>query len=228
VNRYGPTLEFKTADVSRAGDFAGYAAHFGNVDRGGDVIVPGAFAATLAEYKARGTQPALLWAHDASQIIGRINSLREDGKGLFMAASLTLDVTAAKEAHALLKDEAIGGLSIGYGVRPGGDEFTASARMLKNLELYEVSLVAVPMNPEARVTAVKAMTSSPRELEQYLRTTLSLSSRKAKAAASALWPILCARDERNDDRDDRTGPGGELGEAIAEIRQLTHLLKGHL
>lgn len=128
--------------------FAGYAALFDTVDRGGDLIRRGAFARTLA---AGGAVP-LLWQHSPERPIGRIEHIAEDGRGLRVIGRLTPAARHAAEAAALLRDGAVGGLSFGYRVRarqprPGG-------RTLTDLDLVEVSLVTFPMQPGARVHAV--------------------------------------------------------------------------
>ncbi len=228
TTKFSLPLEIKASDVASSGEFAGYAAAFGNVDLGGDVILPGAFAKTLAEHKARASQPALLWSHDQSMPIGTITTLNEDRKGLRMQGRLTLAVRAAAEAYALLKDGAVGGMSIGYSIPSGGAENGGDARLLKEIDLYEISLVAVPMNPAAQVTAVKAMDcANPRELERLLRDHLSLSKRKAVAASSALWPVLNGRDDQEDDRDDRAGYSPEgLKTIVRELESINLFLKG--
>lgn len=223
--RFSLPQQFKASDVASTGEFSGYAAIFGNVDLGGDVVLPGAFNGTLKTHRDRKSTPALLWSHDASVIVGRITELAEDRKGLFMSGKLSLDTRAGAEAYALLKDDAIGGMSIGYSPGTGGVEYSAEARLLKQVELYEVSLVAVPMNPEARITAVKAMDCADRrELEHALRETLSLSSRKAKAAASALWPILSDRDGREDDREDQEAYNLQLKALADKLTSINKLL----
>jgi HK97 family phage prohead protease len=122
--------------------FAGYAAIFGRVDRGGDVIRAGAFARSLK----RGTVP-LLWQHDAARPIGRIEYLREDRRGLRVIGRLV-----DRRAAALLKERAVSGLSFGYRVREAEGE---APRELIDLDLVEVSLVTLPMQPRARVHAVE-------------------------------------------------------------------------
>ena len=93
--------------------FAGYAAVFGHPDRGGDVVKAGAFARAVS----RGPRAVpLLWQHEPGRPIGRIEYLREDKRGLRVIARLS-EGTAGKEAAALLKDGAVGGLSFGYRVR---------------------------------------------------------------------------------------------------------------
>jgi HK97 family phage prohead protease len=122
--------------------FAGYAAIFGRADRGGDVIRAGAFARSLG----RGVVP-LLWQHDAARPIGRIEYLREDKRGLRVIGCL-VDARAA----GLLKEKAVSGLSFGYRVREAEGE---APRELIDLDLVEVSLVTLPMQPRARVHMVE-------------------------------------------------------------------------
>ncbi len=125
--------------------FAGYAAVFDRVDRGGDVVRAGAFARSVK--RGAGAVP-LLWQHEAGRPIGRIEYLREDERGLRVIARLS---ESASEAAALLKEGAVSGLSFGYRVREArGDK----PRELTDLELVEVSLVTFPMQPKARVHAV--------------------------------------------------------------------------
>ena len=127
--------------------FAGYAAVFDRVDRGGDVVRAGAFARALE----RGAAVPLLWQHEAGRPIGRIEYLREDKRGLRVIARLS-ESGAGKEAGALLKEGAVSGLSFGYRVREARGE---KPRELTDLELVEVSLVTFPMQPRARVHAVR-------------------------------------------------------------------------
>ncbi len=127
--------------------FAGYAAVFDRPDRGGDVVRAGAFARSLE--RGAGAVP-LLWQHDPSRPVGRIEYLREDERGLRVIARLS-DGTAGRAAAALLKDGRVAGLSFGYRVRSAKGE---APRELHDLDLVEVSLVTLPMQPKARVHAV--------------------------------------------------------------------------
>jgi hypothetical protein len=128
--------------------FAGYAAVFGHADRGGDVVKAGAFTRSL---KRGAGQVPLLWQHDAGRPVGRIEYLQEDKRGLRVIARLS-DGKAGREAAALLKEGAVRGLSFGYRVREASGE---APRELKDLDLVEVSLVTLPMQPRARVHAVE-------------------------------------------------------------------------
>ena len=127
--------------------FAGYAAVFDRPDRGGDVVRPGAFAASLAR---AGSVP-VLWQHAPARPIGRIDYLQEDKRGLRVIGRLS-DGAAGREAAALLKEGTVRGLSFGYRVREAKGE---RPRELTELELVEVSLVTFPMQPRARVHALE-------------------------------------------------------------------------
>lgn len=124
--------------------FAGYAAIFGRPDRGGDVVRAGAFARSLK--KAPGAVP-LLWQHAPGRPIGRVEYLKEDKRGLRVIGRLSQGA-AGREAAALLKEGAVRGLSFGYRVREAAGE---GPRELTDLELVEISLVTLPMQPKARV-----------------------------------------------------------------------------
>ncbi|HKR17002.1 HK97 family phage prohead protease [Rhizorhapis sp.] len=124
--------------------FAGYAAVFDHVDRGGDVVRRGAFAGA-------GAVP-LLWQHKPGAVIGTVEYLREDKRGLRVIGRISPRTAAGREAAALLKEGAVIGLSFGYRVREASED---KPRELRALDLVEVSLVRFPMQPLARVHAVE-------------------------------------------------------------------------
>lgn len=146
-----PAQRAAESTLSREGRgvrFAGYAAVFDRVDGGGDVIRKGAFAGTLA----RKELVPLLWQHKAGAVIGRIEQVAEDGRGLRVIGELSGGAEAAR-AGALLAAGKLDGLSFGY--RVGRAERVGGVRELHELELVEVSLVAQPMQKLARVHAVE-------------------------------------------------------------------------
>jgi uncharacterized protein len=126
--------------------FAGYAAIFDRPDRGGDVVRTGAFRRSLKV----GTRVPLLWQHDPARPVGRIEYLREDGRGLRVIARLSGGRTGLAAA-ALLREGKVAGLSFGYRVRKASGQVP---RELTDVDLVEVSLVTIPMQPKARVHAV--------------------------------------------------------------------------
>jgi uncharacterized protein len=175
---------FEIKAIAEDGSFSGYGAVFGNVDSWGDIIAPGAFAKSLAAHAAKGRMPALLWQHDSDHPIGVWVSMREDAKGLYVEGKLLIaDVAKAQEAHALLKAGAISGMSIGFVSTVTEWDDNKDIRTLKEIDLWEVSLVTFPANDEARVVDVKGVEnlSTARELERYLREEGGLSGSCAKA-----------------------------------------------
>jgi HK97 family phage prohead protease len=118
---------------------------FGRPDKGGDVVRKGAFARALRQ---DGEVP-LLWQHRAGAVIGRVEHLSEDRRGLRVIASVG-DARAAR----LFGNGKVDGLSFGYRVREA--KSAGGLRELIELDLVEVSLVAHPMQPKARVHAVES------------------------------------------------------------------------
>lgn len=131
---------------------SGYASLFGVTDQGGDVVAPGAYATSLAARGRTGGRIRMLWQHDPGEVIGIWEEVHEDSRGLWVQGRLLTGIGRGREAAELLREGAIDGLSIGYRtVRSTRDE--AGRRVLKELDLWEVSLVTFPMLPEARVAA---------------------------------------------------------------------------
>jgi hypothetical protein len=96
----------------------------------------------------------MLWQHNSDEPIGVWENLHEDGKGLKGTGRFVLETTRGKEAYALLKAGALRGLSIGY--REIEAEPDGAVRLLKKLDLMEISVVSFPANTRARIDAVKS------------------------------------------------------------------------
>lgn len=199
--------EFKFAQDGEAMTIAGYGAVFGNVDAYGDVIAPGAFAKSLAAHKESGTAPQMLLEHGISPLpIGVWKSMAEDGHGLrvegeFLTTNLGIDSWKAAKAGA------INGLSIGYRptefqMRQRPDE---PRRLLKSVDLIEVSLVGRPANEKARVSQIKSAEEilTIRELEDALR-----DAGYSKSDALA----ICSRFEAKTDRRDSGADEAKLAD----------------
>ncbi|MBP0439593.1 HK97 family phage prohead protease [Tianweitania sediminis] len=141
-------------DLSEDGTFEGYGSIFGNVDSYGEKVMPGAFVASLAKHRRQGTAVRMLWQHNPNEPIGVWEDLAEDSKGLWGKGHLILEIQKAREVYALMKRNAIGGLSIGYSeirTKPGD-----GARLLEELDLWEISPVTFPANGRARIESVKS------------------------------------------------------------------------
>jgi hypothetical protein len=139
--------------VEGDGVFEGYASLFGVADLGKDVVMPGAFADSLDRRAASGVR--MLWQHDPAAPIGRWLSIEEDRRGLKVRGRLSLAVERARDIHALMREGAVDGLSIGFRVERARAERPTGLRRLEKLDLWEISVVTFPMLPGARVEAVK-------------------------------------------------------------------------
>jgi HK97 family phage prohead protease len=183
-NRYSLPVEIKA--TAQNGQFEGYASVFNNVDLVGDIVAPGAFTKSLNDHQTAGSTPAMLYAHNQAMPIGKWSHLEVDSYGLFVRGKLTLEVQQAKEAHALMLDDALG-LSIGFATVRQAD--AGGANLLQEVKLHEVSLVGLPANPAAQITAVKslAQVQSIREYETILKSQFGLSNREAKRLSGGGW-----------------------------------------
>lgn len=132
--------------------FEGYASLFGVPDGAGDVMAPGAFAASLRERPARAVR--MLYQHFAHEPIGVWDAIREDRKGLFVRGHLTLDVARAREVRALIADGALDGLSIGFRTVRARRDAKTGLRRLEEVELWEVSIVTFPLLAGSTVTGL--------------------------------------------------------------------------
>jgi HK97 family phage prohead protease len=135
------------------GAISGYASVFNVADGYGDVVLKGAFANSISDFKA-GKRPKLLWQHDVNSPVGLIEDIREDSYGLFIKCHLLLEIPKAKEIYYLLKNKAIDGFSIGYRVRDS--YFSKNNQCLTDIDLLEISIVTFPACPSAVVRDVKS------------------------------------------------------------------------
>jgi HK97 family phage prohead protease len=145
------------------GSFAGYASVFNKVDLQSEIVAPGAFTRSLAQWARQSQTPAMLWMHDPTQPIGIWLSLREDASGLRVEGRLALRTQKGAEAHELLRMGALTGLSIGYRVISSRIDAKRKVRVLTDVDLFEVSLVTFPANEAARVSEVK----SPSDAQEF-------------------------------------------------------------
>lgn len=235
-----PLVEVKADGDANSdmGIFSGYGSTFGNLDLGGDIIKAGAFQKSLNKWTIKGEMPFLLAFHDLSRPIGDWLEMKEDEKGLFVKGRLWVNsdrrIEDAVMAYNMLRGTGQKTLSIGYRVEDYEEQESerGSIRIIKEIDLIEVSIVPMPMNPQARITNVKALVSedgnvlTKREVEKVLRDA-GLSTRQAKAFIAAGYDAL-NRDEKGHnegvDRDDHLDMSG----IIASLKQLSTTLKGEI
>lgn len=137
--------------------FEGYASTFGNIDYGDDIIVRGAFANSLAS----NAQVPILWQHQMTEPVGVSVQLYEDDKGLYIKGNLPKDDTLVSgRIIPQMKVGSIREMSIGFFTKESDNE--KGIRLLKEVELFEVSLVTKAMNPQALVSGFKSFAGSTR------------------------------------------------------------------
>jgi len=207
-------VEFEIKELTEEGTFKGYASVFNNVDSDRDIIVPGAFAESLKKKGVKGIR--LLWMHDSRQPIGTITVLQEDKTGLYFEAKLVLTVQKGLEAYELLKAKAIDRMSIGFTIPDRENDIEVSRdrmkRKIKNVDLWEISIVTFPANQRAKIQAVKSESGSVvgkvtvdkldsvRSVENYLRD-VGFSRSIAKAMSSKWNSQRDVEESDNDQRD---------------------------
>lgn len=153
------SFSIKFDNVDSQGTIRGYASTFGNIDLGLDVVDKGAFKKSIKE--SGGGKWPILADHNPSEQIGWNLRAEEDGNGLFIEGKLDLNVQKAREKYSLTKTAmelgAKMGLSIGYMVvKAEPDREKPMVRHLKELKLFEYSIVTFPMNTEAAITNAKS------------------------------------------------------------------------
>lgn len=200
--------EWKAADT---GTFTGYGSIFNITDKGGDIVAPGAFAETLAQQKAAGRLPAMLWQHRQAEPIGVYTSMEEDSVGLKVTGQLALKTARGAEAYELMKMGAISGLSIGYRVRDDSWDRVTSIRTIKKADLVELSVVTLPMNDSARIATVKAIEDleTLSDIERHLRDVCGFSKSEATALVSRVKSVV-----------GRSDSGENAVQELAQLRRI--------
>ena len=181
-------VSLKIKSVSETGEFSGYASVFGVKDSHSDIVIKGAFENSLKNWGEKGAFPALLWQHKMDEPIGVYTKMVEDDVGLYVEGRLLIeDDPLAKRAHAHMKAKSITGMSIGYDIEDDDYDYDSdkNAFILKNINLWEVSLVTFPSNDESRISNVKTALENgeiPRQchVEKCLRDA-GFSRKQAKA-----------------------------------------------
>ncbi|MFH3550116.1 HK97 family phage prohead protease [Acinetobacter nosocomialis] len=198
MTRKSFNLEIKA--VQEDGFFSGYGAVFGNIDWYNDVILPGAFTASIAKWRAKNKMPPVLWNHNDSEPIGVYTNIYEDEKGLYVEGKLLIDdVPRAKSTHALLKAGAIDGLSIGYSTKKANQQ-TNGVRELVEVDLSEISIVTQPANERSLITSVKSKLDDGElptlpEFEKFLRESGFSKNQATAIASKGLRSLLSESEE---------------------------------
>ena len=148
--------KFKALDAEQ-GIFEAIVAVFGNIDRGGDKIMPGAFAATLDDWQKRDRPIPVVFAHEWDNLdahIGEVLEAKEVEEGLYVKAQLDMEESFAQRVFKRLKKRTLAEFSFSYEIIK--DVVKDGVRELHALELLEVGPCLVGMNPDTRLLSAKA------------------------------------------------------------------------
>jgi HK97 family phage prohead protease len=207
--------------ISTGGVFEGYASLFGKEDLGHDIILPGAFRGSLA--KRGAAQIKMLFQHDPKEPVGVWSHIAEDAKGLFVRGRLNTEVARAREILSLMREGAIDGLSIGFHTLKGRTDPKTGIRKLREVDLWEISIVTFPMQQGARIHSVKHRGSArrlptTREFECWLTRDAGLTRREARTVIGKGYRAITGR------RDAAGLPQPEPAQLAAKIRQAVQII----
>jgi HK97 family phage prohead protease len=211
-------IKVKT-DGLKEGEFIAYASVFGNKDLVGDVVVKGAFTDTLAEWERKGVPIPLLWGHntaDPDYNLGYVDA-EQDDKGLKVHGYLDMDSPKSAQTYRLLKSGRVNQMSITYRIVDGayvmpegeGKTYKDAYYELRELDLFEVSIVPIAANQEAEVIAVKSVVSSlaakaGRTLSAKNETAIRGALSQAEEIVTALKSVLPAEESTDEEDQDQT------------------------
>lgn len=150
-----------TQDGTDDGVFEAIVATY-SLDSVGDRILPGAFAETLAEWKASGGPIPVLWSHmshDPDYHIGWVEDAEERDEGLWVKARLDLDEPKTAKIYKLLKGRRVTQFSFAYDILDGAyvenRETGESFYELRKLKLYEVGPTLIGANQDTELLSTK-------------------------------------------------------------------------
>src|SRR5262245_12312747 len=233
------TLPFEVRSVKAdtdgqyAGEFTGYAAGIHNIDRVGDMILPGAFTDDLPRFMREGV---VCWQHDWMTPIGVPLEAKEDSYGLMTRARVS-KTAQGQDAMTLIRDGVVRKLSIGYRVqnyvwvdrsglaaylqvsglplerreailRQYDEMELTECFLLKKIRLYEYSPVTVPANPNATIMDAKGLLAGLTFRDQLLTV---LAAAKSIATQAETIKVMRAKQGR-----------GLSEERREELRQLAY------
>ncbi len=208
-------FEFKSLDQDVQGSFSGYGSVFGNIDSYDEIVAAGAFKKSLKEIKASGRKIPALWNHNSDEPVGVYKSIAEDEIGLPCEGLLQIKVGRGLEVYELSKMGAVQGMSIGYITKNSSTDHETGIRTLKEIELWEISLVTFPANKLATLTDVKSAMQSLETLadcEGWLRDAARLTRSQAKQFISQIKNASNPRD------------ADQLAEIKAKLRNIRTLI----
>jgi HK97 family phage prohead protease len=204
------TIELKAGpqDGLDEGQFVAYASVFGNIDSYGDIVTKGAFAKDLQRWEKSGNPIPLLFGHNMSDPdynIGSVIKAEEDNVGLKVTAQLDLENPKAKQVYRMLKGRRINQMSFAYDVVDGSTEKVDGQDVyeIRDMKLYEVSVVTVGANQETEILSVKQLPTVADRLLADFKAGRVLSAKnesELRSAHEALGRVLSVLDNTPDDQ----------------------------
>lgn len=167
------TFSIYSKDVNYDGEsrtISGYASVFGNKDKAGDILIKGCFSKSIQD---RGPESAandkiiMLWMHDMEEPIGRFTVLNEDDKGLYFEAVID-DVPRGNQTIKQLESGTLNQFSIGYQYVYEKCMYDAEkdAYIVKEVYLYEISVVSIGCNGETEYLGLKSIEDAEKAYEK--------------------------------------------------------------
>lgn len=221
------TVQLKAGpdDGLAEGQFTAYASVFGNIDSYGDIVVKGAFANDLKRWEKSGNPIPLLFGHnmaDPDFNIGHVVSAEEDEVGLKVVAQLDLENPKAKQVYRMLKGRRIDQMSFAYDVLDGENTKADGQDVyeIRDLKLYEVSVVTVGANSETEVLAVKQVPAVTDRILAEVKAGRVLSAKnenELRSAHQAIGRVLSVLDgtPTDEEKASESGPSCQENDDIA-------------
>jgi hypothetical protein len=102
-----------------------------------------------------GRTVPMLWAHRQDEVLGSWNALETADTELRATGRLNLEVARAREVRAMIAAGDVRGLSVSF-ERLRDESRANGVRHITQARLIEISLVALPSVPGARVTSIRS------------------------------------------------------------------------
>lgn len=204
VQRKAFPVQLKTDGLGN-GEVEALVSVFGNVDLGGDRVMPGAFAASIARWKADGNPVPVVFSHkwdDPWAHIGAVSDLEETEVGLKARYDLDVDDNPlAAHVYRLMKRGSLKEHSFAYAIKKEkrGED---GANELHELDVIEVGPTLKGMNPDTELLAVKAL-----EAQLKAGRTLSKANEsKLRGAVDSIQQVLASLGDADEGKADEAEP----------------------
>ena len=217
---FNTTVEEKDGGAVRA-----YASTFDRIpDAVGDIVAPGAFEKTLANWRESGKPIPLLWGHDTDDPFSNIGAATDygtDERGLWFDASFDAENEKAQYVRKLVKEGRVFQCSFAYAVNDSSPvtlDDGRKANELRELDLFEISIVQIPANQNATIEEVKSAEEKEEAMTEVKagRRNSAKDTNELKRIVSAAEDILSAVNGLLTDDEAETTDGEDEREAEEE------------